>query len=117
MHVRTSKSGKGRHIVLNDEGAELFKSLAAGKLSPTGTPAASGRWRDHKSFAPIAALAKHSANCGALVVVMAKRTALPLVRISTNNGPFQSGRVARTSINSGCLLFYGRQRFACVGVH
>jgi integrase len=32
IHVRTSKSGKGRHIVLNDEGASLFKSLSAGKL-------------------------------------------------------------------------------------
>ena len=32
IHVRTSKSGKRRHIVLNDEGAALFKSLAAGKL-------------------------------------------------------------------------------------
>ena len=31
IHVRTTKSGKGRHIVLNDEGAALFKSLAAGK--------------------------------------------------------------------------------------
>jgi integrase len=31
IHVRTSKSGKGRHIVLNDEGVTLFKSLAAGK--------------------------------------------------------------------------------------
>ena len=31
IHVRTSKSGKGRHIVLNDEGAALFRSLAAGK--------------------------------------------------------------------------------------
>jgi integrase len=31
VHVRVSKSGKGRHIVLNDEGAALFKSLAAGK--------------------------------------------------------------------------------------
>lgn len=31
IHVRTSKSGKGRHIVLNDEGAALFKSLAAGQ--------------------------------------------------------------------------------------
>jgi len=31
IHVRTSKSGKGRHIVLNDEGTALFKSLSAGK--------------------------------------------------------------------------------------
>ena len=31
VHVRTSKSGKGRHIVLNAEGAALFASLAAGK--------------------------------------------------------------------------------------
>jgi integrase len=31
LHVRTSKSGKPRYIVLNDEGAALFKSLAAGK--------------------------------------------------------------------------------------
>jgi integrase len=31
IHVRTSKSGKGRHIVLNDEGTALFKSLTTGK--------------------------------------------------------------------------------------
>jgi integrase len=31
IHVRTSKSGSGRHIVLNDEGTALFKSLVAGK--------------------------------------------------------------------------------------
>jgi integrase len=31
IHVRTSKSGNGRHIILNDEGAALFKSLSAGK--------------------------------------------------------------------------------------
>jgi integrase len=30
IQVRTSKSGKGRHIVLNDEGVALFKSLSAG---------------------------------------------------------------------------------------
>jgi integrase len=29
--VRTSKSGRGRHIVLNEEGVTLFRSLAAGK--------------------------------------------------------------------------------------
>ena len=33
IHVRVSKSGKGRHIVLGDEGIALFKSLAAGKPS------------------------------------------------------------------------------------
>jgi integrase len=31
LHVRTSKSGKGRHVVLTDEGATLFEHLAAGK--------------------------------------------------------------------------------------
>jgi integrase len=31
VHVRTSKSGRGRHIVLNDEGAAMFKALSAGK--------------------------------------------------------------------------------------
>ena len=31
VHVRTSKSGKGRHIVLDEEGAALFKAWSAGK--------------------------------------------------------------------------------------
>ena len=31
LHVRTSKSGKPRHVVLNDEGAKLFGSLTIGK--------------------------------------------------------------------------------------
>jgi integrase len=31
VQVRTSKSGKGRHVVLADEGASLFKSLAVGR--------------------------------------------------------------------------------------
>src|SRR6516165_2417850 len=45
VHVRTSKSGKGRHIVLNDEGVALFKALAAGRsgnatllTKPDGAP-------------------------------------------------------------------------------
>lgn len=33
VHVRKSKNGKERHIVLNDEGIALFKSLAIGKSS------------------------------------------------------------------------------------
>lgn len=32
LHVRTSKSGKGRHVVLHDEGIELFKRLTAGRV-------------------------------------------------------------------------------------
>ena len=31
VHVRTSKSGKGRHIVLDEEGVSLFKAWSAGK--------------------------------------------------------------------------------------
>ena len=30
LHVRTSKSGKGRHVVLTEEGVTLFRRLAAG---------------------------------------------------------------------------------------
>jgi integrase len=32
LHVRTSKGGKGRHIVLNDEGVALFRQLTAGRI-------------------------------------------------------------------------------------
>jgi integrase len=31
LHIRTSKSGKGRHVVLNDEGVEFFARLTAGR--------------------------------------------------------------------------------------
>ena len=31
IHIRTSKSGKGRHVVLNDEGKALFERLATGR--------------------------------------------------------------------------------------
>jgi integrase len=33
IHIRTSKSGKGRHAVLADEGRELFSTIAAGQPS------------------------------------------------------------------------------------
>src|SRR4029079_7044298 len=33
IHVRTSKSGKARHIVLTEEGAAFFAALAAGRAS------------------------------------------------------------------------------------
>jgi integrase len=31
LHIRTSKSGRGRHVVLNDEGTALFARLTAGR--------------------------------------------------------------------------------------
>ena len=31
LHIRTSKSGKARHVVLNEEGAALFVRLVAGR--------------------------------------------------------------------------------------
>src|SRR6202171_5370599 len=31
LHIRTSKSGRGRHVVLHDEGIELFTDLSAGR--------------------------------------------------------------------------------------
>ena len=31
LHIRTSKSGRGRHVVLHDEGIELFTELSAGR--------------------------------------------------------------------------------------
>ncbi len=46
LHVRASKSGKGRHVVLTEEGVALFRSLAAGR-SPRDrllTKDDGGRW-------------------------------------------------------------------------
>ena len=36
LHIRRAKSGKGRHIVLSDEGTAFFKRLADGRLAPIG---------------------------------------------------------------------------------
>ena len=33
LHIRTAKSGKGRHVVLNDEGDSIFESLTAGRAT------------------------------------------------------------------------------------
>jgi len=62
IHVRTSKSGKGRHIVLNDEGTALFKSLAAGKsrdavllIRADGSP-----WKSDHQAPPMAEACKRA---------------------------------------------------------
>jgi integrase len=56
IHVRTSKSGKGRHIVLNEEGAALFKSLAAGKSGDAFllTKADASPWKSDHQARPMA---------------------------------------------------------------
>ena len=56
LHIRTSKSGKGRHVVLTEEGADFFQRLAAGQparaiLLPTE---AGLRWAKNQQSRPMA---------------------------------------------------------------
>jgi integrase len=62
IHVRTSKSGKGRHIVLNDEGSGLFKSLAAGKAGNALllTKADGSPWKPAHQARPMTAACKRA---------------------------------------------------------
>lgn len=54
--VRTSKSGKARHVVLTDEGAEFFRTLAAGRpgSAPLLPKADGGRWGASHQNRPMA---------------------------------------------------------------
>jgi integrase len=56
IHVRTSKSGKGRHIVLNDEGVALFNSLVAGNpgMAVLLTKADGSPWKSSHQARPMA---------------------------------------------------------------
>lgn len=52
LHVRASKSGKGRHVVLTEEGTALFAGLAAGRAGPDRMVRKDdgGRWlKSHQS--------------------------------------------------------------------
>lgn len=51
VHVRTSKSGRPRHVVLNDDGIAFFKTTVAGRpgAAPMFEKAGGGRWgRSHQ---------------------------------------------------------------------
>ena len=51
VHVRMSKSGKPRHVVLNDDGVVFFKALVAGRVgaAPMFEKPGGGRWgRSHQ---------------------------------------------------------------------
>ncbi|MDR3527394.1 MAG: site-specific integrase [Rhizomicrobium sp.] len=60
LHIRTSKSGKGRHIVLNDEGVALFASLSVGRETgaPMLTKADGTRWHTAHQARPMVAACK-----------------------------------------------------------
>lgn len=60
VHVRTSKSGRGRHVVLTDEGIALFASLAAGREGeePMFLKASGERWATAHQTRPMAEACK-----------------------------------------------------------
>ena len=53
--VRTSKAGKPRHVILTDEGCQLFAALTAGKLAgePIFKRADGGRWGASHQLRPM----------------------------------------------------------------
>jgi integrase len=62
LHVRTSKSGKGRHVVLNDEGIEFFEAIITGR---SGTEillhkSDGGRWMKSNQARPMADACKRA---------------------------------------------------------
>jgi integrase len=60
LHVKTSKSGKGRHIALTDEGARYFSALTAGRKSgePILRKANGERWHTAHQARPMAEACK-----------------------------------------------------------
>jgi integrase len=56
LHIRTSKSGKGRHVVLADEGFELFEALVAGRgaTEPMLVRSDGTRWLSSQQGRPMA---------------------------------------------------------------
>jgi integrase len=62
LHVRMSKSGKGRHVVLNDEGIAFFTALTAGRLGAEILlrRAGSGRWLKSHQSRPMAAACRRA---------------------------------------------------------
>jgi integrase len=55
VHVRASKTGKDRHVVLNDEGVALFKRLSAGRpgVELMLRKADGARWGKSNQFRPM----------------------------------------------------------------
>jgi integrase len=62
VYIRISKSGKARHIILSDEGVDLFKSLVAGKPGDAVllTKASGGAWGKSHQDEPIEKACEHA---------------------------------------------------------
>lgn len=60
LHIRTSKSGKGRHVVLTEEGTALFAALAGGRAGPDRMLCKDdgSRWLKSHQARPMAAACK-----------------------------------------------------------
>ncbi len=60
LHIRTSKSGRGRHVVLADEGVKFFASLATGRPvdAPLLTKSGAGVWLASHQSRPMAEACK-----------------------------------------------------------
>jgi integrase len=62
IHIRKSKSGKGRHVVLNKEGQDLFASLCRGRSGsePLLVKDGAGRWLKSHQARPMVSACEHA---------------------------------------------------------
>jgi integrase len=62
LHIRTSKSGKGRHVALADEGVKLFERLVTGRAStvPMLERSDGTRWLSSQQGRPMAEACRNS---------------------------------------------------------
>jgi integrase len=105
VHIRTSKSGKGRHIVLADEGAALFSAQAAGRpaTAPLLPKEDGGEWKSAHQARPMKAACKGAriepeANFHALRHTYASHSIMngaPLLVVAKNLGHSDTRMVER----------------------
>jgi len=105
LHIRTSKSGKGRHVVLTEEGTTFFRSLAAGRVATARMlpKADGGRWGKSHQGRPMRAACERAgivpaANFHALRHTYASLTIMngaPLLVVARNLGHSDTRMVER----------------------